>query len=295
MDPSSPSMDPLMDPSSPSMDPSSLSSIRPIPDSFADRYDEALGRVASDKGSGTSMEPLFTPGSSAYGSDNEWVGEHSPRPNPNPEPTGPVDGADPEFDWNYWTNKESPPIPSSPKEGIGLDPEYQGHEQQFNTRPSTGPDSTDPDPNFDWDYWMNRDDPLAPSPTQKWVPKLRVKTKPDSDPNLMAPQQPPPYPLSPTEDHYPNLPSGLGSDIGSPKKPENEVESLSPDSGSPKEPENEVIPEEEDDVIKDPPPTPELTDPELNSDHQLLSTGTDAESQLHSVIYAAKGKAKEER
>ncbi|KAF8502840.1 hypothetical protein F5888DRAFT_1667592 [Russula emetica] len=281
-----------MDPSSPSMDPSGPSSIPPIPDSFADRYDEAWGRVASDKGSGTSMEPPFTPGSSAYGSDNEWVGEHSPRPNPNPEPTGPVDGADPEFDWNYWTNKESPPIPSSPKEGIGLDPEYQGHGQQFNTRPSTGPDSTDPDPNFDWDYWMNRDDPLAPSPTQKWVPKLRVKTKPDSDPNSKAGYQPLPYSSLVI---LVLVPRGGG---GSPKTPGHEVvPQPSPDAGFglPTSAQDEENPEE--DVIKGPPTTPdsELTDPELNSDHQLLSTGTDAESQLHSIIYAAKGKAKAER
>ena len=52
--------------------------------------------------------------------------------------------------------------------------------------------------------------------------------------------------------------------------------------------------EPEHDVVKDPPPSPELTDPELNPDHQSLST----DSQLMGIedaAYAMKGKAKESR
>jgi hypothetical protein len=53
-------------------------------------------------------------------------------------------------------------------------------------------------------------------------------------------------------------------------------------------------PEPEYDVIHEPAPTPELTDPELHSDHQ--SSSADSEPvDLLAAIYAAKGKAKESR
>jgi hypothetical protein len=154
------------------------------------------------------------------------------------------------------------------------------------------------------------------------IPKLT--TKPDSDPNLMAAHQPPLYPLSSTVNppstesylyshpgsvpvvHPLSLGAGLPTItehgevspplpdvVGLPKEPEYEVVHHPPsqNQGTPEKPEK---PEAE--VVNGPPPSPELTDPELglNSDYQSLS----ADSQpvdLLAAIYAAKGKAKESR
>lgn len=52
--------------------------------------------------------------------------------------------------------------------------------------------------------------------------------------------------------------------------------------------------ETEKEVAPGPPPTPELADPELNSDPQSLSADPQPVDLLH-AIYAAKGKAKQSR
>ena len=363
------------------MEPSSPSSTGAIPDSFDDHFNTGYDRF-SNKGSASSLEPMFTPGSSEYGSDNELA-----MPKLTPIRIRPSPGADPNFDWEHWQNAPSPPKPSSPNE-FGLAPEYQmGHVQQPNAGPLTGPDPgfdwehwqnapsppkpsyqmghmqqpnagplTGPDPNFDWEHWQNALSPPKPSSpnefglapehqvtnpwatgpdpgldSNRWVslddlfarpasakentaPAQHLDTKPDSDPNLMAAHQPPPYPLSSTEfgkDHdvnqplsyapeatdfysysYPGSvahPPSLGA--GSSTVPEHEeVTPSSPNLGSPKEPENEVVPR--------PPPTPESSDP------QSLSTAVQPEDlraamygneDLQASMYAAKGKGKESR
>jgi hypothetical protein len=118
------------------------------------------------------------------------------------------------------------------------------------------------DPEFDWEYWKNADDP----PPEPVSPKMFGQAHK--------------YQVDPL-----NPPSTSGY-APSPPEPEHEVVTPSPPSsnlGSPKEPEDEVVP--------GPPSSP---DPELHLDHQSLS----ADSQpvdLQAAIYAAKGKAKESR
>jgi hypothetical protein len=243
-------------------EPSSPSSTVAIPDSFQDRFNAAWDNRKSDKGSVTSMEPLFTPGPSEYGSDDdlEWATAHLPSLKLSPSRIlEPSPDADANFDWHYWSTAPSPPKPSLPNSFGGF-----GHVQQSDAGPSTRPDpihnwyepassnefglppehqvgnpwaqpSAGADPNFDWDHWMSLDDPLTPSPKS-----------------------------GSAKETYP---------------------------GSPKEPENEVAPGKS--------PTPESTDPELNSDHQSSSTDSQlADSQAAAqaaALYAAKGKAKQMR
>jgi hypothetical protein len=209
------------------MQPSSPPSTGAIPDSFEDRFNAAWDKAwdKADKGSDTSLGSMFT---SEYGSDTEpeWATAHVDKVNPIPIPIpGPSTGADPYFDWEHWQNAPSPPKPSSPNE-FGLAPEHQmGHVQQLNTGPSTGVD-----PDFNWNRWSSEDDPLALAPRPLATsPQKEVRptvwgipwpddppgwntwltTEPDSEPNLMATHQPPPYPLSSTEldnDHDVNQP-----------------------------------------------------------------------------------------
>jgi hypothetical protein len=70
--------------------------------------------------------------------------------------------------------------------------------------------------------------------------------------------------------------------IGPPPSPDSDSE-LTLNLGPLKEPEDEVVP--------GPPSTP---DPELHSDHQSLSAGSQGED-IQAAVYAAKGKAKESR
>jgi hypothetical protein len=398
------------------MEPSSPSSTAAIPDSYGDlyNYNAAWDDKVSNKGSDTSMEPLFTPGSSAYGSDDEWAMQklppiRIPGPSPGADPNfnwdywrdapspqkpsspndfglapeyqmghvqepdaGPSTGADPDFNWDYWRDAPSPQKPSSPIES-GLAPEYQmGHVQEPDAGPSTGAD-----PDFNWDYWRDAPSPPKPSSPNEFGPApkhqvgdawVRPSTGPDpdldsnrwvslddlmvrpasakedtapahpdtdSDPNLMAAHQPPPYPLSWTDfgnDHDANQPlayapaatdfysySYPGSvnhpplpGTGSSTVPEHEeVTPPSPGAGLPTVPEHEdetpsspnlgSPKEAEHEVVPGPPSTPESTDPE---DPQSLSAGVQPEDlraamyaneDLQAAIYAAKGKGKESR
>jgi hypothetical protein len=87
------------------------------------------------------------------------TGAHAPQPNPNKRP---LTDPDPDFDWNYWTNLEDPrpPGPAPPKrlKLFGQVHEYQVEHDVQQPNPKGGP-STGADPNFDWNYWMNVEDP----------------------------------------------------------------------------------------------------------------------------------------
>jgi len=101
----------------------------------------------------------------------------------------------------------------------------------------------------------------------------RLTTKLDSDPNLMAAHQPPPYASSPTDDYsYPGSvahPPSLGA--GLPTVPEHEeVTPPLPDAGLPTVPEHEVA---------------------TSADSQPV----DPQAAIDAARYAAKGKAKVER
>jgi hypothetical protein len=192
----------------------------------------------------------------------------------------PVPSADSDFDWNHWMNivnseDPPPPRPPLPKES------GQGHEDQAGNlqQPHPGPPTDD----FDWNYWGNL---VNPPPSN---PRLST-SKLDSDRNLMAAHQPPPYPPPPTEfdsDHWHDVDSPSSdassttefysySDPGSPKMPP-----PLPGLESPKEPESEVVP--------GPPPSPY---------HQPSSTDdrpVDLQATILAAIYAVKGKAKQLR
>jgi hypothetical protein len=112
------------------------------------------------------------------------------------------------------------------------------------------------DPDFDWNYWINAEDPPPASPKEFGQPhKYQVD------------------PLNPpsTSGYAPGPP---------PTEPEHEVVTPPPSNlGSPKEPEAEVVPGPQ-------------TSPDL--DHQSLSAESQP-VDLQAAIYAAKGKAKESR
>ena len=251
------------------MEPSSPSSIAPMSGSFEDPFNAAWDKdkAYSDKGSDTSLEPLFTPGSSGYGSDNEleWATAYATKLNPIRIP-GPSPGADPNFDWNHWSTVASPPKPSSPK-GFGLVPEHQmGHVQQLDAGPSTGAD-----PDFDWYHWSTVASPPKPSSPKEFglVPEHQMG-------HVQQPNAGPPTGADSDFDW------GHWTSVDDPLAPAPRPAASTP----PKEPENEVI--------HGPPPTPESTDPELHSDPQSLGTGSQP-VDLQAAIYAAKGKAKESR
>ncbi len=120
------------------------------------------------------------------------------------------------------------------------------------------------DPNFDWHYWMNAEDP-PPSSTQPRPPS------PEMPPTIKEKGQ--------ASGHAP----GPLTDKLHPY-PESEMHSPSPGAGSPTgPPEREVVPR--------PPPSP---DNETPLDDQSLSAGSQP-PDLQAAIYAAKGKAKESR
>ena len=116
---------------------------------------------------------------------------------------------------------------------------------------------------------------------------------------------------SPSPTRRPTLLKGQSSNYQADDVKENENEVVTPtspwsDLGSSSETEDEVVApsspssdrgsstESDDEGVHRPPPSPELTDPELHLDHQSLS----ADSQpvdLLAAIYAAKGKAKKLR
>lgn len=229
------------------------------------------------------LKPLW-PSPEDFGQAYENQVDHVHQPNPGPS-------ADSDFDRSHWVNHEDPASPGQ-------------NQAQHVEQPNPGLSA---DPDFDWEHWANHEDPPPPRPVsskppnpkplkklglklKKWANRWknlinlrrprpgsskpgppippsnpRLTTTLDSDRDSMAAPQRPPYPLSPTENH---------SDGGSLATPP------PPDVLSPKdqEPETEV-----------PPPTPELTNPELqpsSADSQLV------DPQAQAANYAAKGKAK---
>jgi len=129
------------------------------------------------------------------------------------------------------------------------------------TKPYPNPSA---DPNFDWEYWTN----LGDSPNS-------LAQKPGSLPKGVLEGQASGYAPS-----RPEFYSGPGLDAPSP----------SSGSGSPTWPKYKPSTEPEHEVVHGQPPSPELTDPE----HQSLSANSQP-VDLQSIIYAAKGKAKESR
>jgi hypothetical protein len=226
-----PAPDPAPDPASSTANPYPY--IRPpspastVSTSWEDRYFEMFHHV-SDLSDNDLHGLLYTPTSSGYGDD---------------ELHGPL-------------------YTSTASSGYSSDHEFtKAHEPQpnANSRPSTEPDSeSSTQPDFDWNYWMNSEDP------------------------------PPQGPVSPKEfgqahAYYPDPPSTSGYAPGPPPtmpEPKHELETPPPSNlGSPKEPEEEVAPR--------PATSPHLDDQSLSADTQPVD--------LQAAIYAVKGKAKESR
>jgi hypothetical protein len=178
-----------------------------------------------------------------------------------------------------------PPGPASPKEFAQAHEPQVGHVQQPSTRPSDpGPSNpglsnsglsnpTPPaDSDFDWDFWTNLEDSPRPAPPVHAESDFRTLfdlplkawvwpfSKPWASKNLKPdPVQKP--------NRRPLMPALLR--IGSWKGPDKEV-------------------------APGPPPSPALANPELNLDHQSLSTNSQP-VDLQAAIYGAKGKTKELR
>ena len=125
------------------------------------------------------------------------------------------------------------------------------------------------DPNFDWDSWINAEEPSSPPTPPR--PKLSNGQASEYGPG------PPPTGLEPSWTGPPPT-EFYSTTVGPSPLPDG------PEAGwRPSEPEHEVVGE--------PPTSP---DSELHPDHQSLSAGAQP-ADLLAAIYAAKGKAKESR
>jgi hypothetical protein len=211
--------------------------------------------------------------------DDEWIlqlydliksGAHSPQPSLN---KGPSTGADPDFDWEYWTNLEDPPplrpIPKVPKFEESSQAKVEPVQQPNpNKRPLEGPD-----PDFDWEYWTNLEDPPPPRPPAK-VPKLEEPGQANEYQVHVQQLDREPLTGSGFDGNYHPVPlSARPLSVAVP------VEYLpSTSAGLP--------------AFDAPPPSP---DPELPSDHQSSSTDSEPVDLIAAAAYAAKGKAKESR
>jgi hypothetical protein len=232
--------------------------------------------ASSDSDSDSSSDPDWDSSSDPETDSNtklllqlhEMMGAPPPLPKPNKRP---LTGPDPDFDWDYWTNlKDSPPprpIPKVPKFeewGQAKDRPKVEHVQQPNPnkRPLTGPD-----PDFDWDYWMNME---GPPPRPAKVPKLGESDQ-ANEYQVVHVQQP---------DRGPSTLAGSGFDGNDrPQAGAVPVEYRpSTSAGLP--------------VFHAPPPSPESADPGLPSDHQSSSTDSEPVDLIAAAAYAAKGKAK---
>jgi hypothetical protein len=131
-----------------SMEPSSSLSTAPVSVLWEDPFiwDDKM----SDKASYGSNDPMFTPGSSEYGSDDEWKAPPPPKFNPIPIPNPrPAPSTNPDnFDWNRWMNEMNP---SPPKE-VG----------QVHGYPIAGPSTGAVPDEFDWAHWINVVNPSPP-------------------------------------------------------------------------------------------------------------------------------------
>jgi hypothetical protein len=260
---SSANPNPLMEPSSPSskgFDSASLSD--------SSEYETSQEFEGGNSDSDESHGPLHTQTSSGHGLDHELTEAPAPQSNPKKRPWTDPDGPgpDPDFDWNYWMNLEDPPPkrPALSKE-FGQANEYQvEHAQQPNPSPTgSGFHSSDPD----LDTSDSDLDPVYHSVIGPVHPLSTVTG---------WPTEPAPEAVKP-----------LSWIPGWPTEPTPEaVKPLSWIPGSSTQFEYEGV--------NRLPPSPELTDPELHSDHQSSSTDSQPVDLL-AAIYAAKGKAKESR
>jgi hypothetical protein len=180
--------------------------------------------------------------------------------------------------------------------------------------PKEGP-STGPDPNFDWDDWMNLEDTQPPKlgsskesglTREKQVehaqkPNPGLSKDPDSE-WISLDDLPPPRLALPEEFGHESgheyvtvdrVDHGQQSNPGPSTKPEHEVVTAPlPNLGSPKVSDSEP---EDREVVARPPPS---SDPEVHLDHQSSSEDSqpeDPQAAVDAARYAAKGKAKVER
>ena len=138
----------------------------------------------------------------------------------------------------------------------------------LNSRPQIDPAA---DPNFDWEHWINAEDPPPPlTPPRPARPKV-----PNGQTSGYGPGPPPTGP----EPSWPGPP---------PTEFYSTTVGPSPSSGEgwPTEHKQEVI------ASAEPPTSP---DSELHLDHQSLSAGSAQPEDFLAAIYRAKGKVKESR
>jgi hypothetical protein len=205
-----------------------------------------------------------------------------------------------DFNWDDWLDEANPlaasprihltplRLPTKPDEHLDLKGAYEplphtpsptefDKDQAVNLPPFPAAPPAEVYTFPHWGDWADEANPLAASPGTRLAP-LRLPTKPDEHPDLMAADQPSPYPLSPV-----NLPPSF-------KLSPTEVHSYLPDPipgsvapppsldlGSPREPEQDVIPG------PTPSPNPEFNLDSSTPDSQLVD--------LPALIYGMKGKS----
>ena len=212
------------------------------------------------------VEELFGTGEKPVESSNAHASSSSAQPGPGhgsmndvqeqASNTGP--SKDPDFDWDYWTNLESPPRPrpALPK-AFG-----QAHEDQVGHVPLQDLPSNDP-ADFDWNHWM---DVVNPPPLKR--PKLASS----KEFGQAHGYQPNPRPLPDSDldliDDYIGL-----DDLLAPMK--------EPEASSSKA----IDQAHEDQMVHVQPEQPNLGSPK----------GPDDDGDIQAAIYASKGKAKESR
>ena len=98
----------------------------PNPESSTANPDLMSDFVSTNKGDYESHWPHYTPTSSGYGSDLEFMEANVLQPN-RPMPWTDLDSStDPDLDWNYWTSLEDSPSPRpASQEGFGQAHKYQ--------------------------------------------------------------------------------------------------------------------------------------------------------------------------
>jgi hypothetical protein len=207
-------------------------------------------------------KPPILESSEVHGKDDESTGAHAPQPNPNKRP---LTHPDLDLDWNYWSNVKhsKPPGPAPlkrPKYEIQLLDMYAQR-----LRPGSLTDS-------DFEY-MGSDDSALLSPglsTESDFGSPQPKSASPNEVDQAHRVQPNPRPSTEPEPEVvnPRLPNLVGSSKGS------DADSEPEDSES-----------DDDEVVQEPPSSP---NPEL---HQPSSAGSEPVDLL-AAIYAAKGKAK---
>ena len=175
----------------------------------------------------------------------------------------PSTGPDPDFDWDYWMNMVGPPRPKRPK--LASSEEFgQANEDQEVNAPVNAPQPNS-EPLTDSHFDMT--EPFGPDDLQLSLATPQNRLDQAHEHQMVHVQQPNRGPSDP------RLQTGPGNSAVTPGWPNLPI----PDDLN-----HEVPPGQR--------PTPELTDPELHSDHQSLSTGIQPADVL-AAIYEAKGKA----